>query len=156
MTLESELREDAKNLVTGYGITESGAVDQAIINFGEDFNRAADALAANAETIARLTQERDEARKEAAESTADAEHFSKLAFVDVGANPAIAWKDRAEKAEAERDAARNKALEEAAIVAEANASRDVKTACLEHDRGWENASGCIAIRIRTLKTPEAT
>lgn len=43
--------------------------------------------------IERLTQERDEADQEV-------EHFSRLAFVDLGANPPIAWKARAETAEA--------------------------------------------------------
>lgn len=47
---------------------------------------------AAADAIERLTRERDEYH-------ADREHFAKLAFVDLGANPPVAWKDRAEAAE---------------------------------------------------------
>lgn len=56
-------------------------------------------LAPLADALARVMGERDEYHR-------DAEHFSRLAFDDVGKNPPVAWKDRAEAAEKEAAALR--------------------------------------------------
>jgi hypothetical protein len=109
----------------------------------------------------------------------EAEHYAKLAVVDgdLGRNPPVFWKDRAEKAEAERDAAqaRVKLLDDYVhthnvMVANANraaildwvsererelwcAGRDAAADCIEHachddmDRDEEAAA------IRALTPP---
>ena len=51
-------------------------------------------------TIRALHGQVEELTKERDEYEADADHFNRLAFVDVGANPPVPWKRRAEAAEA--------------------------------------------------------
>lgn len=72
---------------------------------------ALELMPADAEHIARMDPDTVRAmiaRIRAAEAAlalaeAEVDHFGGLAFVDLGANPPVAWKDRALAAEAERD-----------------------------------------------------
>lgn len=59
-----------------------------------------------ADEIERLRAELAAALQDAEDLHIEVEHYAGLAFVDLGANPPIAWVDRAKEAEAERDAMR--------------------------------------------------
>lgn len=60
----------------------------------------------NMREIDRLRTELAAALQDAQDLNVEVEHYANLAIVDLGANPTVSWMERAEAAEAERDALR--------------------------------------------------
>ena len=154
MTLE-ELAELSHFYREGRAFVKGRLPLMAELSQGE-VEKIADAFSRSADTIERQQREIDEQH-------AESEHFARLAFDDLGKNPPRAWKDIAgelkseiERLTSERDAARNRAIEECAKVAEEKSKSLLRAARHLRELGNMDGSGkAIAAAEETMDVAKA-